>query len=124
MIPEVDVQPVGSSDHLGLVIKKYSKFQPEQQRSFRVRNYSGQAYLLQAIHENQVNELVEKCNNLDEANDTFKKEILYYANKFTPIKTVIPKKNSKPFLKPETKQLINVKNEAYKNLITESCSKN
>ena len=118
MIPETDVQPVGSSDHLGLVVNKYSKFQPDNQRSFRVRNYSGQPHLLQAILENKVNELVANCNNLDEANETFKKEILYYANKFTPIKTITPKKNRKPFLKPETMQLINAKSETYKKFKT------
>ena len=79
-IPEVDVQPVGSSDHLGQVVKKFNKFKTEYQPSFRVRNYKRLPELRQRNIDNQVNELIANATYLNEANLIFKREVLYYAN--------------------------------------------
>ena len=95
-------------------MKKISKSYSEHPRSFRVRNYNRLHKLLTSIQENQVNELVANCTNLEEENLTFKCEVLYYAEKFIPIKTITPKSNSKPFLKPDTKHLINKKADSYR----------
>ena len=96
------------------MVKKFSKIKAEHPRSFRVRNYSRLAEFLNSIFINNVNELIAGCDNLNEANDTFKREVLYYANKYIPIKTVIKKNSSKPFVKKNTKDLIKDKAEAYK----------
>ena len=68
----VKVVPAGSSDHLGIIVKKYSKFKSEHPRSFKFRNHDCIHELLHLLHINDINNLIAKCKNLNYANETFK----------------------------------------------------
>ena len=113
LLAPILVTPAGSSDHLGLVVKKYSKVNSDHPRTFKIRNHDRIHELCYQLHINNVNELISDCKTLKEANETLKREVLYYANKIIPVKTVISKTTQKPFLSHTTKEFIKEKAKAY-----------
>ena len=52
------------------------------------------------------------CNQLEEAAETFRRELTFYANKHMPVKTKVIKATLKPFITEETKNLIKEKQAA------------
>ena len=87
----------------------YSKFKNEHPQSSRIRNHDHIPELLHLLHINNINNLIANCNNLHDANETFKRVELFYADKTIPVKTVINKKSGKPFLTDTTKDIIKEK---------------
>ena len=63
---------------------------------------------------NNVREPITNCNNLEDAAETFSREVVYYSNIHIPITTINSKKKPKDFLKPTTKDLLKEKDKAYK----------
>ena len=89
-----EVKPAGSSDHLGLVIKKMSMVEAEKPTTFMIRNHEKINDLVTSLYLNNVRELITSCDNLEDAAETFRREVVYYSNIHIPIKTI--KTNKKP----------------------------
>ena len=114
LLHPVEVKPAGSSDHLGLVIKKMSIVEAEKSTSFRIRNHEKINDLVTALYLNDVRNLITGCDNLEDAAETFRREVVYYSNIHIPIKTLKTNKKPKQFIKPTTKELLKEKDKAYK----------
>ena len=110
----IEIIDVGSSDHQGIVAKKMSHVPQEHPKTFKTRDHRGLANLIHSLYLNNVNDLITKCTTLDEAASTFNREVSYYANIHTPVRTVVAKGTPKPFITESTKVLIKQKADAFR----------
>ena len=72
-IKSVQVQGVGNSDHLGIVIKKFSKFPVSKPQSVRKRNYKNfnlESFLMD-INQSELNTIVTGAETIDSAANAF-----------------------------------------------------
>ena len=113
-ITSPQVLHVGDSDHLGLVIKKMSNIAAEKPSTFKIRNHEKINDLVTSLYLNNVRELITNCNSLEDAAETFRREVVYYSNIHIPITTIKSNKKTKQFLKYTTKDLLKEKEKAYK----------
>ena len=114
-LKDVELVAIGESDHLGVVVKKYTNIPHDHPRTYRVRQYtdSGIGLFLQAIFTNEVSQRVMECETLSESVSVFSREVLYYADIYLPIKTKILKNRAKPYVTEETKMTIYEKSQAW-----------
>ena len=96
-------------------MRKYTTQPSHHPRSYRVRQYTetGIGLFLSSIHINNVSSIVTQCPTLKESVEAFNREVLYYANKFIPIRVKIMKNSSKPYITEETKHKIKIKSAAW-----------
>ena len=99
---------VGSSDQLGIVVKKFTKaakLKPKiiNKRSYKLFNIE---YFLTDILTNNLNEKITACEDLEEAAEIFESSFGDILDKHAPIKKIQVRKNYLPYLSDETKLII------------------
>lgn len=113
---EDQVIGVGDSDHLGQVATKTTTNPQDHPQKYKIRQHkptSAEA-LRMDLFLNNVPELILNCNQLEEAAETFRRE-LTYANRHMPVRTKVIKANFMPFITEDTKDLIKQKHKALHN---------
>ena len=99
---------VGSSDHLGIVIKKFTKAPKIKPKIIQKRNYKNFIIenFLNDILTSHLNEDVTACDDLEAAAEMFQNSFGEILDKHAPIKKIQVRKNYLPFLSEETKLLM------------------
>ena len=105
-VPEVVA--VGDSDHLGVVVTKYSRAEPIKpktvvKRSFKTFNIEN--FLTDILNSN-IDGKVTACNDIDEAAKVFEENFRTILDKHAPIKMFQMRKHYSPFVSGRTKALI------------------
>ena len=99
---------VGSSDHLGIVIKKFTRapkikpkiIQKRCYKNFIIENF------LNDILTSHINEVVTACDDLEAAAEKFENIFGEILDKHAPMKKIQVRKNYLPYLSVETKLLM------------------
>ena len=99
---------VGSSDHLGVFIKKFTKaarIKPKiiQKRSYKFFNIEN---FLNDVLSSNLNGMITACDDLEEAASMFESIFGEIVDKHAPVKKIQVRKNYLPFLSEETKLLM------------------
>ena len=107
-----EVVAVGSSDHLGVIITKYTKapqVKPKvvQKRSYK--NFNVEEFL-KNIHESTINSDVTAKKNIEDAALEFETAFKEILDMHAPIKVFQMRKNYSPYLSDATKELIKIRN--------------
>ena len=124
-VPEVFNE--GSSDHLPIMVTKFSREVRTQPKTIKKRNYKNfviGSFLLD-VQEHVTNgafDKVIKSENVHEASALFSGIFGTILNKHAPLKVFQVRNNYSPWLSKETKQLISDRNKLHKEAIEESCS--
>ena len=107
-IPEAKVVGVGSSDHLGLVIKKLAKFPVSRPQTVSCRCYKNFdiTSFLTKVYTSDINQGVRESNDIDEAAEFFENSFRSILDEHAPMKTVQIKKNFSPLISDNTKYII------------------
>ena len=107
-----EVVAVGSSDHLGLVVTKYTrapKIKPKVIMKRSYKNFRVEEFL-KDIHNSNINQNVTAINNLEDAALEFEKTFKEILEVHAPIKIFQTRSNYSPFLSEKTKKLIEMRN--------------
>ena len=108
-IQKIKVSGVGNSDHMGICVKKMSKYPSSRPQTLRKRSYKN--FDIGDFHTDvyycNIDESVTKCNTMDDAAETFENEFKQILNKHAPIRTIKIKKKCAPYISEETKMKIN-----------------
>ena len=119
-IVSTKVVPVGNSDHLGIVVKKLTKFQATRPQVIRKRCYKyfdAEAFLIDILTSNINNEVVKE-KSIDSAAKKFEMIFKKVLDTHAPERNIQIRSNYQPFITEETKQLImerrNLQREAVK----------
>ena len=111
-VPEKVSKPeliaVGSSDHLGVVVTKFTRapmIKPKivEKRSYKFFNVEN--FLIDILNSN-LNEEVTACDDLEEAASTFETKFRIVLDSHAPVKKFQMRKNYAPFVSEETKLLM------------------
>jgi len=89
------VQGVGNSDHLVIVIKKFSKFPVSKPQSVRKRNYKNfnlESFLTD-INQSELNTIVTGAETIDSAANAFENIFRSILNHHAPMKTFHMRRN-------------------------------
>ena len=124
-IPEVF--PVGSSDHLPIMVTKFSREPRSQPKTIKKRNYKNfsTAAFLNDVSENVNNGSFNRVlnnQNINEASALFSGIFGSILNKHAPLKVFQVRNNYIPWLSAETKQMIVARDELQKEAINEDCN--
>ena len=103
-----EVVAVGNSDHLGVVVRKYAKVEKSKPNTIMKRSYKNfkPEEFLTDILESDINNVVTACEDLDSAAELFEEKFKSLIDKHAPIKVFQMRRNYSPFLKEETKLLM------------------
>ena len=109
---------MGDSNHLGVFKTKVTRTPLTNQRTVRKRQYKGfcPITLWQHLLDSQVNQQVENAWDLEEADKTYHREILYGANKMAPLKITQVMKHFQSGLTQETKDTLAIKKQLTREL--------
>ena len=123
-IPEVFNE--GSSDHLPVMVTKFSRELRSQPKTIKKRNYKNFSVhnFLTDIEENVRKGTFEKVMNsesVNEASALFSGIFGSILNKHAPLKVFQVRNNYSPWLSTETKKLIKSRNKLHKEAIEENC---
>ena len=101
-------EAAGDSDHLAVVIIKYSKEVHHKPNTVLKRNYKNfdQAAFLQDVNQCNINEAVTACSDIDDAAKTFQDLFSQVLDRHAPIKVFQSRKNYVPYLSDEIKILM------------------
>ena len=107
-LTNVGTHLVGSSDHLGVVAQKVTRLAQDRPETIRTRTHHPDcmALFLADLYNNNVNQHVLECTDMDSAAATFSRELQYYSDKHTPVKTVQVRRQARPFVSSDTLDLI------------------
>ena len=107
-IKSIQVVGAGNSDHLGVVIKKFTKFPVSKPQSVKKRNYKefDIGNFLTDIYNSDINTIVTGASTIDTAAEAFENIFKSTLNAHAPMKVFHMRKNNSPFLSEETKELI------------------
>ena len=107
-ISKPEVLSVGTSDHLGVVVTKYSKVEKSKPQTVKKRSYKNFKVedFLTEIFESKINESVTECDDIDAAAETFEKMFREILDEHAPVKVFQMRKNYTPYLSEETKLLM------------------
>ena len=107
-IKSIQVVGAGNSDHLGVVIKKFTKFPVSKPQSVKKRNYKefDIGNFLTDIYNSDINTIVTGASTIDTAAEAFENIFKSTLNAHAPMKVFHMRKNYSPFLSEETKELI------------------
>ena len=86
---------VGSSDHLGLVIKKLAKFPVSRPQTVSRRSYKSfdvRSFLTE-VYSININQEVSESNDVDEVAEVFENSFRIILDKHAPMKTIQIRKN-------------------------------
>ena len=108
----VQVIGVGNSDHLGIVVRKFSKFPVSKPQSVRKRNYKdfNKEKFLTDINTSDLNSIVTGAEMIESAADAFKNILRSILNHHAPMKTFHMRRNYNPHISEDTKDLIRNRN--------------
>ena len=107
-----EIVAVGSSDHLGIVITKYTrapKIKPKVIMKRSYKNFKVEDFLKDILNSN-INENVKAVQNVEEAALEFEKTFKEILDVHAPIKIFQTRSNYSPFLSEKTKKLIEMRN--------------
>ena len=104
-IKETKVVCVGSSDHMGIVVKKLAKTPASRPQTLRKRSYKefDIASFLTQIYLSDINSTVTAIKSLNEAAEMFEKGFRAILDNHAPMKIIQIRKNYIPYLSHETK---------------------
>ena len=107
-IKSVQVMSTGNSDHLGIVVKKFTKFPVSKPQSVKKRNYKefNVERFLTEIHNSGINTIVTGAKTIDAAAEAFENIFKHILNEHAPMKVFHMRKNYNPYVSEETKELI------------------
>ena len=107
-ISKPEVISVGTSDHLGVVVTKYSKLEKSKPQTVKKRSYKDFKVenFLTEVFESKINESVTACDDLDAAAEVFEEMFREILDNHAPIKVFQMRKNYTPYLSEETKMLM------------------
>ena len=103
-----EVLSVGSSDHLGIAVKKYTRsptLKPKTIKKRKYKDFDVEAFL-NDVNNSDINRAVTAHDNLEKAAEEFEKQFRAILDNHAPVTTFQMRKNYSPFLSKETKELI------------------
>ena len=102
------VESAGDSDHLAVIVTKFSKESPNKPQAVLKRNYKNfdPVGFLMDVQNCCINEAVTACNNLEEAANAFQEIFVHVLDRHAPRKVFHTRKNYAPFISDDTKILI------------------
>ena len=123
-VPEV--YTVGSSDHLPVMVTKFSREIKTQPKTIKKRNYKNfiLADFLNDVNDHVRNESFDKVlnsRNINEASALFSGIFGSILNKHAPLKVFQVRNNYSPSISNETKQMIKARDELKQESIDENC---
>ena len=94
-IKSVQVKSTGNSDHLGIVIKKFTKLPVSKPQSVKKRNYKelNLESFLTEIYNSGINTIVTGAKTIDAAAEAFENIYKHILNEHAPMKVVHMRKN-------------------------------
>ena len=107
-IVSTKVIPVGNSDHMGIVVKKLTKFQASRPQVIKKRSYkhfNPEAFLVDILASN-INTEVLKEQSVDGAAEKFETMFKQVLDNHAPERKIQLRRNFQPFISEETKILI------------------
>ena len=107
-ISKPEVVAVGNSDHLGVVITKYTKVAKSKPNTVMKRSYKHfdvEKFLTEIVN-SDININVTASDELDTAAEIFQNQFRIILDKHAPIKIYQMRRNYSPYLKKETKLLM------------------
>ena len=115
------VIPAGDSDHLAVIVDKFSKESPSKPQAVLKRSYKhfNPVSFLQDIQNSCIDEAVTACGNLEEAATVFQELFGHVLDRHAPRKVFQTRKHYVPFLSEETKLLM-----AERDALKEEATKN
>ena len=107
-IKRVQVVGVGNSDHLGVIIQKFTKFPVSKPQTVKKRNYKefDVESFLTDIYNSDINTIVTGAKTIDTAAEAFENIFKSVLNTHAPMKVFQMRKNYNPFVSEETRELI------------------
>ena len=107
-VSKPEVVDVGTSDHMGVVITKYTKVARSKPNTVMKRSYKDFKVenFLTDILESDIDKSVTACKDLDHAAKMFEEKFKFILDRHAPIKIFQMRRNYSPYLKEETKLLI------------------
>ena len=111
-ISKPEVVAVGASDHLGVVVTKYTKtlsFKPKVVKKRSYKNFKVENFLKE-INSSNINRVVTSCTDVEDAALEFETIFRSILDKHAPVKVFQIRKSYSPYLSEQTKKLIEVRN--------------
>ena len=108
-ICEIKVTSVGNSDHMGICVRKLSKFPSSRPKTLKKRSYKNfdNGDFLTEVYDSNIEAEVTKHDTIDDAAEAFEKEFKTILNKHAPTRTIMIKKKCAQYISEETKMKIN-----------------
>ena len=102
------VEAAGDSDHLAVIITKYSKELKTKPQTIKKRNYKNVdvSTFLNNVKDSKINEEISRIEDLDEAADLFQNLFGALLDKHAPVKVFQMRKHYVPYLSDEAKLLM------------------
>ena len=107
-LSQVKVESIGDSDHLGIVVTKLSRYimpKPQTIRKRCYKNFDVESFLYE-IYFSDINESVVREYDLEIAARIFETKFTSILDRYAPMKTLFVRRNYRPEICLETKQLI------------------
>ena len=108
-----EVVAVGDSDHLGIVVTKFSRAEPLKPKTVTKRSYKNfniESFLTNILNSN-INNDVTACGNVEEAAKVFEESFKVILDKHAPIKTFQMRNHYSPHVSSKTKALMKERND-------------
>ena len=107
-VSEPEVIAIGNSDHLGIVVRKFTRVERSKPNTVMKRSYKSFKVedFLTDIMESNINRAVTAHAELDKAAEIFEEKFRTTLDKHAPIKVFQMRKNYAPYLSQETKLLM------------------
>ena len=108
-----EVVAVGDSDHLGVVVTKYTRSPPLKPKTIMKRNYKNfnVESFLQDVKNSNINDAVTAHNNIEDAAEEFENCFKSILDKHAPVKVFQMRKHYSPYLSEKTKELLKARKE-------------
>ena len=107
-----EVVAVGNSDHLGVVVTKFTRspmIKPKTIMKRSYKNFDVESFLNDVIN-SDINKNVTAHNNIEEAAEEFERSFKSILDQHAPVKVFQMRKNYAPYLSAKTKNLISGRN--------------
>ena len=117
------VVPVGNSDHMGIVVRKLTKFQASRPQVIKKRSYkhfNAEAFLVDILTSN-INTEVLKEHTVDGAAEKFETMFKKVLDNHAPERKIQMRSNYHPFISEETKILITERRSLQLRAISSDC---
>ena len=107
-----EVVAVGASDHLGVVVTKYTRADAAKPKVVKKRSYKNFTIenFLNEINSSNINNVITSCTNVEDAALKFETMFRSILDQHAPVKVFQIRKNYAPYLSEQTKKIIEVRN--------------